>query len=390
MNKPGQRLTPFERGPYPAPRLVKRAPPFWFPMKHPMSLSAVQKPVRRELERVQAQLRDLFRTPIPILNEVGGHVLATRGKKFRPTLLLLVARLRGHLGLDAVRCAAVVEMVHAAALIHDDSVDRSELRRGRPTVNGLWSDEMAIIMGDYLYAQAMSVLVEHKLGMAMEVMARVVAEMSCGEALELQYAHDLGVAEEQYEELIRAKTGSLMGAATEIGAGLNGGGGDLELRVRYRRFGELVGVAFQIVDDLFDYQGTAEVTGKPVGYDLAEGKVTLPLIAALREATESDRRRLKRLAGSKRLSGAQWVVLMRLIERCGGFAYARRRALEVAARARALSDGDSGRRERSRRPSSLPARRRRAGLRAIDRRRGTALARRALDRAVDYAVDRQC
>ena len=359
-------------------------------MKRHMSLSAVQKPVRRELERMQAQLRDLFRTPIPILNEVGGHVLATRGKKFRPTLLLLVARLRGHLGDDAVRCAAVVEMVHAAALIHDDSVDRSQLRRGRPTVNGLWSDEMAIIMGDYLYAQAMSVLVEHKLGMAMEVMARVVAEMSCGEALELQYAHDLGVAEEQYEELIRAKTGSLMGAATEIGAGLNGGGSDLELRVRYRRFGELLGVAFQIVDDLFDYQGTPEVTGKPVGYDLAEGKVTLPLIAALREATESDRRRLKQLAGSKRLSRARWVVLMRLIERCGGFVYARRRALEVAAQARALSDRGLEKRERARGPRSLAARQRRGGDRGIDGWRGAALARRALDRAVDYAVDRQC
>src|SRR3989454_2144535 len=131
-------------------------------MKRHMSLSAVQKPVRRELERMQAQLRDLFRTPIPILSEVGGHVLATRGKKFRPTLLLLTARLRGHLGRDAVLCATVVEMVHAAALIHDDSVDRSDLRRGVPTVNGLWTDEMAIIMGDYLYAQAMTTLVQHK------------------------------------------------------------------------------------------------------------------------------------------------------------------------------------------------------------------------------------
>src|SRR5438876_10116633 len=181
-------------------------------MKHPMSLSAVQKPVRRELERVQAQLRDLFRTPIPILNEVGGHVLATRGKKFRPTLLLLMARLRGHAGEDALVCAAVVEMVHAAALIHDDSVDRSELRRGRPTVNGLWTDEMAIITGDYLYAQAMAILVRHKLELAMEVMARVVADMSCGEALEFQHARDLDVTEAQYIELVRAKTGSLIGA----------------------------------------------------------------------------------------------------------------------------------------------------------------------------------
>ncbi len=324
-----------------------------------MSMSAVQKPVRRELEQVQTHLRELFRTPIPILNQVGSHVLATRGKKFRPTLLLLVARLRGHLRRDAVLCAAVVEMVHAAALIHDDSVDRSDLRRGMPTVNGLWTDEMAIIMGDYLYARAMSLLVLHKQDVAMGVLARVVTEMSCGEALEFQYAYDLDVTEDQYQELVRAKTGSLIGAATEIGAGLNGGARHPKRRQKYRRFGERVGVAFQIVDDLFDYLGDPEVTGKPVGYDLAEGKVTLPLIAALRYASESDRRRLKRLALRKRWTQAQWNQLRALIERCGGFEYARGRAVALAEEARGvLGDEPDG-----------PARR-------------------ALDQAVEYAVRR--
>src|SRR5262245_36666771 len=156
----------------------------------PLTIAEIQKPVRRELERVQEHLRDSFRTPIPILNQVGGYVLATRGKKFRPTLLLLVARLRGPATADALIAATVVEMVHAAALIHDDSVDKSDLRRGRPTVNGLWTNEMAIIMGDYLYAQAMSTLVTNKFDAAMEILARVVTEMSCGEALEFQYAHD--------------------------------------------------------------------------------------------------------------------------------------------------------------------------------------------------------
>src|SRR5437867_3894530 len=281
-----------------------------------MSMSAVQKPVRHELEQVQALLRQLFRTPIPILNRVGGHVLATRGKKFRPTLLLLVARLRGHLGEDAVYCATVIEMVHAAALIHDDSVDKSSLRRGVPTVNGLWTDEMAIIMGDYLYAQAMATLVTHKLDTAMGILARVVTEMSCGEALEFQYARDVNVTEQQYEEMIRAKTGSLIGAATEIGAGLNGGAQDPKRRARYRSFGETVGVAFQIVDDLFDYQGDPRVTGKPVGYDLAEGKVTIPLIAALRSATESDRRRLRQLALRKRWTPEQWQKLKGMVDKC--------------------------------------------------------------------------
>ena len=324
-----------------------------------MSISAVQKPVRHELARVQAHLRELFRTPIPILNQVGGHVLATRGKKFRPTLLLLTARLRGHLGQDAVLCATVVEMVHAAALIHDDSVDRSDLRRGVPTVNGLWTDEMAIIMGDYLYAQAMTTLVHHKFDTAMGIMARVVTEMSCGEALEFQYARDLDVTEEQYEELIRSKTGSLIGAATEIGAGLNGGAKDLARRERYRRFGEKVGVAFQIVDDLIDYLGDPETTGKPVGADLAEGKVTLPLIAALRDATQVDRRKLRELASRTRWTPSQWVRLKDLVEKSGGFAYARERAEALADEARRTLEGE---------PKGV--------------------ARQALDRAIDYAVHR--
>jgi octaprenyl-diphosphate synthase len=323
------------------------------------SMSAVQKPVWRELERVQGRLREAFRTPIPILNEVGGHVLATQGKKFRPTLLLLVARLRGHAGEDAVVCATVIEMVHAAAIIHDDSVDKSALRRGRPTVNGLWTDEMAIIVGDYLYAQAMKLLVEHKQDAAMGIMARVVGEMSCGEALEFQYAYDLDVTEEQYEELIRAKTGSLIGAATEIGAGLNGGARDLARRERFKSFGDVVGIAFQIVDDLFDYQADSGTTGKPVGHDLAEGKVTLPLIAALRAASEADRRRLRRLALNKRWTPERWTELKTLVEKCGGFEYARDRARTRAEEARRILDGE---------PDGI--------------------VRRALDRAVDYAVRR--
>jgi len=335
------------------------------------AIAAVQRPVRRELEQVHQQLRAAFQTPIPILNQVGGHVLATRGKKFRPTVLLLVGRMRGRLGADAICCATVVEMVHAAALIHDDSVDRSALRRGRPTVNGLWTDEMAIIVGDYLYAQAMGLLVRYKQDVAMEVLARVVADMSCGEALEFQYAHNLDVTEEQYMELIRAKTGSLIGAATEIGGGLNGGSRDPGRRARYRRFGEQLGVAFQIVDDLFDYLSDPEVTGKPVGHDLAEGKVTLPLIAALRTASEADRRALRRLAGLKRRTPAQWQRLVGLIERSGGFAYARNRAEAIAEIARAIPN------------------RSRAAARGPSATAGAKAARVALDRAVDYAVRRR-
>ena len=340
------------------------------PAHTPLSIAEIQKPVRRELERVQVQLRESFRTPIPILNQVGGYVLATRGKKFRPTLLLLVARLRGAVGADALIAATVIEMVHAAALIHDDSVDKSGLRRGRPTVNGLWTNEMAIIMGDYLYAQSMSLLVKNDLKLAMDVLSRVVGEMSCGEALEFQYAYDLDVSQEQYEELVQYKTGSLIGASTECGADLTGAAAHRDRRLHYRRFGDLLGVAFQIVDDLLDYLGSPKVTGKPVGSDLAEGKVTLPLIAALRNATEADRRVLKRLALRKRWTPAQWAQLLELVGKCGGFESARARALELAAEARQLVATEPGR-PRASITAATPA------VRAV---------RRALDRAIDYSV----
>jgi octaprenyl-diphosphate synthase len=337
--------------------------------------------VRRELVQVQGLLRDAFRTSIPILNRVGGHVLATRGKKFRPTLLLLTARVRDRLDGPAVLSAAVVEMVHAAALIHDDSVDRSALRRGLPTVNGLWTDEMAIIMGDYLFGHAMGLMVRNRLDHPLEVLARVVTEMSCGEALEFQYAYDLEVTEEQYIEMVRAKTGSLIGAATEIGAGCavdrgrrrpvakkTAGSRRPAPRVTFREFGERLGVAFQIVDDVFDYLGDPEVTGKPMGSDLAEGKITLPLIAALRDASEVDRRRLKRLALRRRRTAIHWSQLRALIEKCGGFAYARKCAEGFAADSRGLLDEAMG-----------PGQSRSAPVVA---------ARRALGQAVEYAVRR--
>ncbi len=320
---------------------------------------AVQRPVRRQLDMVQKHLRGLFKTPIPILNEVGGHVLATRGKKIRPTLLLLTAGLRGTITPDAIIGATVVELVHAAALIHDDSVDRSHLRRGMPTVNGLWTDEMAIIMGDYLFAQSMSLLVEHKLNEAMGVLARCVTDLSCGEALEFQHAFNLDVTEAEYEELIRAKTGSLFGASTEVGVTLSVTGRDMKRRLAFRGFGEKVGVAFQIVDDLFDYLSEPEVAGKPVGYDLAEGKVTLPLIAALRQATEADRRKLRALAGRKKWTTGQWSQLRDLIEKTGGFEYSRVRAQALADEARGVLAREK--------PSP---------------------ARKALDAAIDYAVKR--
>jgi octaprenyl-diphosphate synthase len=298
-----------------------------------MDWSRVQGPVRRELAQVDRQLATLFRSPIGIINQVAGHFLATRGKKFRPTLLLLVARLSGKADRKLISAACVVEIIHAAALIHDDSVDKSLLRRGLPTVNNLWNDEVSIIIGDFLYSKAFTKMVDEELNPAMQILARVSHEMTIGEALEFEHESDLGVTEEQYVEVIRAKTATLIGGACQIGALANGHADDAARGRRFYRFGEQVGLAFQIADDLFDYVGDPSATGKGVGGDLESGKITLPLIHALRNGG-ANAAKVGRLVEKKRLEPAEWSELVNMLEQGGHVAYAQERADAYARRAR--------------------------------------------------------
>lgn len=298
-----------------------------------MDWGRVQGPVRRELAQVDRQLATLFRSPIGIINQVAGHFLATRGKKFRPTLLLLVARLEGKADRSLISAACVVEIIHAAALIHDDSVDKSLLRRGLPTVNNLWTDEVAIIIGDFLYSKAFTKMVDENLHPAMEILARVSHEMTIGEALEFEHENDLAVSEEDYLEVIRAKTATLIGGACQIGASANGAASDRSRVKRFYRFGEQIGMAFQIADDLFDYVGDPSATGKGVGGDLESGKITLPLIHALKHGGRAAPR-IGALVEKKQLAPPEWRELVTLLERGGHVAYAQERADAFAARAR--------------------------------------------------------
>jgi len=298
-----------------------------------MDWGRVQGPVRRELAQVDRQLATLFRSPIGIINQVAGHFLATRGKKFRPTLLLLVARLSGKADRRLISAACVVEIIHAAALIHDDSVDKSLLRRGLPTVNNLWNDEVSIIIGDFLYSKAFTKMVDEELNPAMQILARVSHEMTIGEALEFEHESDLDVTEEQYVEVIRAKTATLIGGACQIGALANGHGDDAVRGKRFYRFGEQIGLAFQIADDLFDYVGDPSTTGKGIGGDLESGKITLPLIHALKSGGKNAAK-VGRLVEKKQLEPAEWSDLVGILEQGGHVAYAQQKADTYARRAR--------------------------------------------------------
>ncbi len=299
-----------------------------------VALRDVQLPVAAELEQVVDELRRIIAADFPIISEVNEHLLRMKGKLFRPTLLLLSHRAAGGGDPRAVTLAAVVELIHLATLVHDDSVDHSALRRGLPTINALFSHQIAVIMGDYLYSRAIIELVQLDDPTPLQVLARVTNEMTVGEMRQLE-AHDkLAYGEAAYDQLIRAKTASLLSGACEVGA--------LTAAPAYRealaRFGMLLGLAFQITDDLLDYTQPEAVTGKPSGLDLREHKMTLPLIAALARAAPAERRVVARLMETAQPSDELVAAVIRLVEAAGGLETARQRALDLAQQAGAELD----------------------------------------------------
>ena len=295
----------------------------------PITLDDLQRGVRPRLERVQQELRRIVEADFGLITEVNSHLFQMQGKMFRPTLLLLAEEATGGRDSRATSLAAVVELIHLATLVHDDSVDHSVLRRGMPTINSLFSHQVSVIMGDYLYSRAVIELVRLNDLEPLRVLSRVTNEMTMGEMRQL-LAHDpLEFSEDQYDLLIRAKTASLVSGACEIGA-LEAAP---EEREALRRFGETLGMAFQIVDDLLDYTEDASVTGKPFGSDLREHKVTLPLIAALPRMGESDQRAVSHLLHTPEPNDAQIDEVIAAVTAAGGMEYARERALRLAQQA---------------------------------------------------------
>ncbi len=301
------------------------------PRKKP--LAPFQHAVADELALVDEILIELLSANAGLIGQVAAHVMIGVGKKFRPTLMLLSAHAAGPAPDDAAararraRAAAVVELVHTATLIHDDSLDKSLLRRGIPTVNHLWDDDVSIIMGDYMYSKAFSTLVHHDLWDAMRILADTTNEMSIGEMQQLENRHNVHVTEADYEAMITNKTASLVQASCEIGALLGGGTAVDTLR----RYGMAIGRAFQITDDLIDYLSASEETGKPAGTDLREGKITLPLIAALARAPRERADEVRALIAQRDISDATWDAVLQFIQENGGIEVARERAAQCAA-----------------------------------------------------------
>jgi octaprenyl-diphosphate synthase len=296
------------------------------------TLQGLQHGLQGRLGQVREEIRRLIEADFPLIARANAHLVQMQGKMFRPTLVLLAeSAVSSEPDPRAVSLAAVVELIHLATLVHDDAVDHSVLRRGMPTLNALFSHQVAVIMGDYLYSRAVIELVAMGDLEPLRVLSRVTNEMTIGEMRQL-LAHDpLAFSESDYDLLIRSKTASLMSGACEVG-GIRGSPAE---RQALRRFGEALGMAFQIVDDVLDFTALEADTGKPAGHDLREHKVTLPLIYALPRMSREQRDQVERLLRNPEPSDPEIAGVIQAVAECGGIEYARARAQSFCTRAEA-------------------------------------------------------
>jgi octaprenyl-diphosphate synthase len=304
---------------------------------HSPELVKLQKLVAPDLDLVEEKLYEALGTGEGVASEVSRHILSSPGKRLRPILVLLISQLSTRNRDRAITAAAAVELVHTATLVHDDAIDDSSLRRGRATVNAQWGENISLIFGDYLYSRGFMLMAEAGLYDAMRILASATTLMTQGEMLQWERRGNLDICEEDYLRIVKFKTASLFAAACHVGVTAcdNGDGwaGDVV------RFGEQLGIAYQMVDDLLDFIGAERSLGKPIGGDLKEGRATLPLISALRGADEEERSRFLDLIHSDGLENGGWPEIVNFVSRNGGIQYCRQKVGEYGEAAkRALVD----------------------------------------------------
>jgi octaprenyl-diphosphate synthase len=256
-----------------------------YPAAHPF-FAAIDR-IAPRLDLIESVMREQLGSPSGRVSDVGDHVLGSGGKRIRPALLLLSAELCGYTGARCVQVAAAVELLHTATLLHDDVVDFSELRRGRPSANAVWGNRRAVLAGDFLYARASSMIVEDGDADILWIFADTIRQMAEGELLQLERSFDPTVTESHYFSVIERKSAVLLAAACEAGAIL--GGVTRAERRRLRDFGRELGLAFQLRDDALDYEAGEAELGKRPHTDIREGKITLPLLLALKRCTPAER-----------------------------------------------------------------------------------------------------
>jgi octaprenyl-diphosphate synthase len=298
------------------------------------TLELIQAPIAAELDEFEIHFRTALTTKVMLLDQIMRFIVRRKGKQMRPMFVLLAANLSGGIQPATYRGAALIELLHTATLIHDDVVDDSDERRGFFSINALWKNKIAVLIGDYLLSRGLLMSLESKDYNLLHITSEAVRLMSEGELLQIQKARTLNIDEPVYFEIIRQKTASLIAACCACGAA--SANASPEVQERMRLFGEKVGLAFQIKDDLFDFGGSD--AGKPTGIDIKEKKMTLPLIHTLNKASWNERRKLINIVKRYSTNPDKVAWLMNYVRESGGISYSEQRMQEYVNEALELLD----------------------------------------------------
>jgi len=295
--------------------------------------------VKHDLVDIEKALTDNLNPYLDLVSEVAGHILFSGGKRLRPLLMVLSARICGYSGDYEKTFSTALEYLHAATLLHDDLVDEATLRRGKPVAHSKWGNSVTVLVGDYLLARALSISAGTGRLRVVQILAGLTENMSQGEVHQLMRKGDISLTEDEYKEVIRRKTAMLFEAACRVSAVIADATEEQERALA--EYGYNLGIAFQMADDLFDYTLQTSEFGKEVGADLREGKLTLPVIYALRQARSGDRELMIRIIRDRDFSEADFKTLTGLLEKYGGLAYTRNTAgsyIEIAKKALTVFD----------------------------------------------------
>lgn len=290
-----------------------------------MTVQEILAPIETEMKLFEVRFHESMKSKVPLLDKITHYIIRRKGKQMRPMFLFLTAKMLGEINEKTYQSASLVELLHTATLVHDDVVDDANERRGFFSVNALWKNKIAVLVGDYMLSRVLLHSLENDNVRALQIVARAVREMSEGELLQIEKARKLDITEEVYFDVIRQKTASLIATVCESAAASV----DREdMADRMRRFGELVGLAFQVKDDIFDY-GTPGNIGKPTGNDIRERKMTLPLIYALQHSDKAVRKELMNIVKNHNEEKKYVQRAIQLVIAAGGIEYAHKRMIEL-------------------------------------------------------------
>jgi octaprenyl-diphosphate synthase len=289
------------------------------------SIDQIKAPVLREMEEFEGKFLDSMKSSVPLLDKITHYIVKRKGKQLRPLFVFLSAKACGDITESTYRAASLIELLHTATLVHDDVVDDSNLRRGFFSVNALWKNKIAVLVGDYLLSRGLLLSVDNNEHRLLGIVSNAVREMSEGELLQIEKARRLDIAEPVYFDIIRQKTASLIASCCASGA-VTAKASEADI-ARMRLFGELTGIAFQIKDDLFDF-GSDENIGKPTGIDIKEKKMTLPLIYALNHASTSEKRKIISIMKNHNENPEKVAEVIAFVKQSGGIAYTQEKMTE--------------------------------------------------------------